>query len=59
MGQKGTAVATPNQVNLQVKVAEVNRTVLKSLGFNLTKPNGNGNGSHAPKPEIAEPVAGD
>ena len=35
------AVATPNQVNLQVKVAEVNRTVLKSLGFNLTKPNGN------------------
>src|ERR1700684_1974397 len=25
----------------------------------LTKPNGNGNGSHAPKPEIAEPVAGD
>lgn len=35
------AVATPNQVNLQVKVAEVNRTVLKSLGFNLTKLNGN------------------
>jgi len=35
------AVATPNQVNLQLKVAEVNRTVLKSLGFNLTKPNGN------------------
>jgi hypothetical protein len=25
----------------------------------LTKANGNGNGSHAPKPEIAEPVAGD
>jgi hypothetical protein len=25
----------------------------------LTNPNGNGNGSHAPKPEIAEPVAGD
>src|SRR6202140_1902764 len=25
----------------------------------LTKPNGNGNGSHAPKPEVAEPVAGD
>ena len=25
---------TPNQVNLRVKIAEVNRTVLKSLGFN-------------------------
>jgi hypothetical protein len=25
----------------------------------LTKPNGNGNGSHAPQPELAEPVAGD
>ena len=25
----------------------------------LTNPNGNGKGSHAPKPEIAEPVAGD
>ncbi len=25
----------------------------------LAKPNGNGNGAHAPKPEVAEPVAGD
>src|SRR5271170_1251107 len=25
----------------------------------LSKANGNGNGAHAPKPEIAEPVAGD
>ena len=25
----------------------------------LSKPNGNGNGAHAPSPEIAEPVAGD
>jgi pilus assembly protein CpaC len=28
------AVNTPNQINLRVKIAEVNRTVLKSLGFN-------------------------
>src|SRR5436190_3156717 len=34
------AVATPNQVNLRVKVAEVNRTVLKALGVNWTKPFG-------------------
>jgi len=32
------SVATPNQVLLRVKVAEVNRTVLKSLGFNINKP---------------------
>jgi pilus assembly protein CpaC len=32
------AVATPNQVNLRVKVAEVNRTVLKALGVNWSKP---------------------
>src|SRR5260370_6126073 len=38
------SVATPNQVNLQVKVAEVSRTVLKSLGFNINKPFLNGNG---------------
>jgi len=30
------SVATPNQVNIRVKIAEVNRTVLKSLGFNWT-----------------------
>jgi pilus assembly protein CpaC len=28
------AVDTPNQVNLRVKIAEVNRSVLKALGFN-------------------------
>src|SRR6185437_16552280 len=28
------AVETPNQVNLRVKIAEVNRTALKALGFN-------------------------
>jgi pilus assembly protein CpaC len=28
------SVATPNQVNLRVKVAEVNRTVLKAIGIN-------------------------
>ncbi len=28
------SVATPNQVNIRVKIAEVNRTVLKALGFN-------------------------
>ena len=31
------AVATPNQVNLQVKIAEVDRTVLKALGVNWSK----------------------
>src|SRR5712691_8496226 len=31
------AVATPNQVNIRVKVAEVNRTVLKTLGVNWHK----------------------
>jgi pilus assembly protein CpaC len=31
------AVATPNQVNIRVKVAEVNRQVLKSLGVNWQK----------------------
>ncbi len=28
------SVVTPNQVNIRVRIAEVNRTVLKSLGFN-------------------------
>ena len=28
------AVDTPNQINLRVKIAEVNRTALKSIGFN-------------------------
>lgn len=28
------AVDTPNQINLRVKIAEVNRTALKALGFN-------------------------
>src|SRR5215216_2533590 len=31
------SVTTPNQVNIRVKVAEVNRTVLKSLGVNWDK----------------------
>src|SRR5437870_1772421 len=31
------AVATPNQVNIRVRVAEVNRTVLKTLGVNWDK----------------------
>jgi pilus assembly protein CpaC len=31
------AVNTPNQVNLRVKIAEVNRTALKALGFNFFK----------------------
>jgi pilus assembly protein CpaC len=31
------AVATPNQVNIRVKVAEVNREVLKALGVNWQK----------------------
>ncbi len=42
------AVTTPNQVNLRVKIAEVNRSVLKALGFNWTasfSPNGLKHGS--------------
>lgn len=31
------AVSTPNQVNLRVKIAEVNRTALKALAFNFFK----------------------
>src|SRR5438874_2704103 len=31
------SIATPNQVNLRVKVAEVSRTVLKALGVNWSK----------------------
>src|SRR5947209_5945910 len=31
------SVATPNQVNLQVKIAEVDRTVLKAFGVNWSK----------------------
>ena len=34
------SVATPNQVNLRVKVAEVSRTVMKALGVNWSKLNG-------------------
>jgi len=33
------AVTTPNQVNLRVKIAEVNRTALKALGFNWSGQN--------------------
>lgn len=32
------SVDTPNQVNLRVRIAEVNRTALKALGFNFSKP---------------------
>src|SRR5256714_7898526 len=34
------AIATPNQVNLRVRAAEVSRTVLKALGVNWSKLNG-------------------
>ncbi|MBV8888145.1 MAG: type II and III secretion system protein family protein [Alphaproteobacteria bacterium] len=34
-------VQTPNQVNVRVRVAEVNRSVLKSIGVNWTKATGN------------------
>ncbi len=36
------AVTTPNQINLRVKIAEVNRSVLKALGVNWARPAGNG-----------------
>ena len=35
------SVATPNQVNIRVKVAEVNRQALKSIGVNWQKLTGN------------------
>jgi pilus assembly protein CpaC len=35
------SVATPNQVNLQVRIAEIDRDILKQLGINWQKPNGN------------------
>ena len=35
------SVATPNQVNLRVKIAEVSRTVLKAFGVNWSKTVGN------------------
>lgn len=35
------AVDTPNQVNLRVRIAEVNRTALKALGFNWGTPAAN------------------
>src|SRR5436305_1623427 len=35
------SVATPNQVNLRVKIAEVDRTVLKAFGVNWSKSVGN------------------
>jgi len=34
------SVATPNQVNLRVKIAEVDRTVLKAMGVNWSKTTG-------------------
>ena len=39
------AVDTPNQVNLRVRIAEVNRTALKALGFNWGTPAANCHGS--------------
>ena len=39
------SVVTPNQVNLRVRIAEVQRTVLKQLGINWSKL-GNGPNSH-------------
>jgi pilus assembly protein CpaC len=35
------SVATPNQVNLRVRIAEVDRSILKQIGINWEKPNGN------------------
>ncbi|HTV44567.1 MAG TPA: type II and III secretion system protein family protein [Stellaceae bacterium] len=34
-------VATPNQVDLHVRIAEVDRNILKQIGINWDKPNGN------------------
>ncbi len=36
--------ATPLQVNLQVRIAEVNRSVIRQIGGNLTSRDGDGNG---------------
>ena len=48
------AVATPNQVNIRVKVAEVNREVLKALGVNWreTRPEGSKSTPTIPSPTI-------
>ena len=35
------SVATPNQVNLRVRIAEVDRDIMKQLGINWSKLNGN------------------
>ena len=40
------AVATPNQVSIRVKIAEVNRQVLKSLGVNWNKDRSFPTGAH-------------
>jgi len=32
------SIATPNQVNVRVRIAEVNRSVLKAIGVNWSKP---------------------
>jgi pilus assembly protein CpaC len=44
------SVATPNQVNIRVKVAEIDRQVLKSLGVNWQKPAAGQAGSHVLDP---------
>ena len=41
------SVNTPNQVNLRVKIAEVNRTALKALGFNWSGSWSNGRLDHS------------
>jgi len=41
------SVDTPNQVNLRVKIAEVNRTALKALGFNWSGTWSNGRLDHS------------
>ena len=56
------SVVTPNQVNLRVRIAEVQRTVLKQLGINWHKLGqhftfGTGNPTTGGPPDIVTPLA--
>jgi uncharacterized radical SAM superfamily Fe-S cluster-containing enzyme len=61
--EKNDEAYNARMASLYREVVLKEKAVVAENGFiplgALTKPNGNGNGSHAPKPEIAEPVAGD
>ena len=61
--EKNDAAYNARMASLYREVVLKEKPVVAENGFiplgALTKSNGNGNGSHAAKPEVAEPVAGD